>query len=245
MGFTSGMSGLEIAQGVSALGSTWFNWQNERENAKRQAAALSKQAGAAVKRMNYAFQNYELQRTDAFDAAVNNIMKVRQNSLNLLSGVRAAVNEETGGDSRTGRALERTANADMLRTISSVKDNYERQSDEIDLNKESVMKSTQDEIESIRAQAPELPSTTSLLLGMAGTGLSWYNDYLNNKTAREAALGIGYTSGNYDWNHWRQRYRFADYPKYNEQFLGTWPGLYDWNTWKGGVRTTYGSNTNI
>ena len=97
------MTGLQIAQGVTSLGSTLFGWQNQRENAKRQAEALSQQAGAAVKRMAYAFQNYEMQRVDAFDAAVNNLMKVRQGSMGLLSSVRAAVNEETGGDSRGNR----------------------------------------------------------------------------------------------------------------------------------------------
>ena len=241
MGVLSGMSGLEIAQGVSSLGSTFFNWSNERENSKRQAAALSKQAGAAVKKMNYAFQNYEMQRVDAFDAAVNNIMKVRQNSLGLLSGVRASINEDTGEDSRTGRALERTANADVLRTVSSVKDNYERQSDEIDLNKEAVMKSTQDEIENIRAQAPEMPSTTSLLLGLAGTGLSWYNDYLNAKTKREAALGTDYNGG---MHNWKRRYYFDGYPKYNDQFPGLWrDDGFDWQ--KGRMSTKYGSYINF
>lgn len=210
MGFMSGMTGLQIAQGVTSLGSTLFGWQNQRENAKRQAEALSKQAGAAVKRMAYAFQNYEMQRVDAFDAAVNNLMKVRQGSMGLLSSVRAAVNEETGGDSRTGRALERAANADVLRTETSIKDNYARQSDEINLNKEAVKLQTQDMIDSIRAQAPEMPSIWGLVGNLAATGLSWYNGVENQNATRDAILGIGYTPNP------PRRYHFDGYPNYLE-----------------------------
>ena len=225
------------AQAITAGVSTLLGWQNQRESARRQAEALSKQAGAAVKRMDYAFQNYEMQRVDAYDAAVNNLMKVKQNSLGLLSGVRAAINEETGGDSRTGRALNRAAVGDVLRAESSIKDNYSRQSDEINLNKEAVKLQTQDEIANIKAQAPEMPSVWGLVMQMAGTGLSIYDNYLNQKVSREALLGTrGYkgltptipTWGDYHFNNLLPA-------NYNMQFPGISPG---WNedyfkSWKG------------
>lgn len=182
MGTAAAVAGLQMTQ-------QYMSWKNQRQQAKKQAQALSKQAGAAVRQMSYAFQNYEMQRTDAFDAAVNNLMKVRQSSLGLLSSVRAATNEETGGNSRSARALNRAANADVLRTETSIKDNYERQSNEIDLNKEATKLSTMETIENIKAQAPEMPSVGSLLMSMAATGLSSYNSYQNQQMAREAYLG--------------------------------------------------------
>ena len=134
MGFASTAMGA-TQLGLNLVGD-YMSWKDQRENAKAQARALSQQANAVGKNLAYTFQNYELQRVDAFDAAVNNLMKVQTNALGLESSVRAAINEETGGDSRTGRALQRAAHADTLRTLLGIKDVYERQSDEISLNKE-------------------------------------------------------------------------------------------------------------
>ena len=197
-----GPTGLMIGNQALKLFGGYSKWKGERENAKRQAEALSRQAGAAAKQMNYAFQNYELQRMDAFDATVNNLMKVGVSSMGLLSAVRGAVNEETGGDSRTGRALVRSANADLLRTITSIKDNYERQSDEISLNKEAYRNQTADIIANIKAQAPEMPSTRSLILGFIGQGISSYGQYLGTQSDMSSILGSGYRGAS-DTNRFR------------------------------------------
>lgn len=180
------MGFMGVAGGMQAV-DTYMSWKNQKENAKAQERALSAQANAVGKNMAYAFQNYEAQRMDAFDATVNNIMKVRVNSVGLESSVRAAINEETGGDSRTGRALQRATHADTLRTISGLKDSYERQSDEIDLNKEATRRSAMDEIANIKAQAPEMPSVWQLVGSLAGVALNSYNSYKNAQANAQAS----------------------------------------------------------
>lgn len=182
------MGAMGAVQGGMMLLGTYQNWKAQRDQAKETARALSKQASAVGKNLAYAFQNYELQRVDAFDSAVNSLMKTQQQSLALTSGVRAAVNEETGGDSRTGRALQRVSNADVLRTMSSIKDNYTRQSDEIDLNKEAEKRQAIDEINNIKSQAPTMPTVWSLVGQVAGKSLGIYNSYQN---AKEAAASQG------------------------------------------------------
>lgn len=182
------MGVMGAVQGGLMLTQAYTGWKAQRDQAKEQAKALSKQASAVGKNLAYAFQNYELQRVDAFDSAVNSLMKTRQQSLALTSSVRAAINEETSGDSRTGRALQRASNADVLRTESSIKDNYERQSDEIDLNKEAEKRQAIDEINSIKSQAPKMPSVWGLVGQIAGGALSIYNSYQN---ASESAASQG------------------------------------------------------
>ena len=203
MGFAS------TAMGATQLGlnlvADYMSWKDQKGNAKAQARALSQQANAVGKNLAYTFQNYELQRVDAFDAAVNNLMKVQTNALGLESSVRAAINEETGGDSRTGRALQRAAHADTLRTLSGIKDVYERQSDEISLNKEMAKRSAVDEIANIKAQAPQMPSYWSLLGNIAGSTLNVYNSYQN-------ALNSAQSQGMELDTWWRAQNRYDTHP---------------------------------
>ena len=203
MGFASTAMGA-TQLGLNLVGD-YLSWKDQKENAKAQARALSQRANAVGKNLAYTFQNYELQRVDAFDSAVNSLMKAQTNSLGLESAVRAAINEETGGDSRTGRALSRAAHADTLRTLTGIKDIYERQSDEISLNKESAKRSAMDEIANIRVQAPQMPSYWSLLGNIAGDTLNVYNSYQN-------ALNSAQSQGMELDTWWRAQTRYDTNP---------------------------------
>ena len=227
MGFASTAMGA-TQLGLNLVGD-YMSWKDQRENAKAQARALSQQANAVGKNLAYTFQNYELQRVDAFDAAVNSLMKVQTNALGLESSVRAAINEETGGDSRTGRALQRAAHADTLTTVSGIKDVYERQSDEISLNKEMAKRSAMDEIANIKAQAPQMPSYWSLLGNIAGDTLNVYNSYqnaLNSAQSQGMELDTWWRAQNrYDTNPYayRNNYQYHfNLPAYTNTFPMTW-----------------------
>jgi hypothetical protein len=227
MGFASTAMGA-TQLGLNLVGD-YMSWKDQKENAKAQARALSQQANAVGKNLAYTFQNYELQRVDAFDSAVNSLMKVQTNALGLESSVRAAINEETGGDSRTGRALQRAAHADALRTVSGIKDVYERQSDEISLNKEAAKRSAMDGIANIKAQAPQMPSYWSLLGNIAGDTLNVYNSYqnaLNSAQSQGMELDTWWRAQNrYDTNPYayRNNYQYHfNLPTYVNTLPTTW-----------------------
>lgn len=134
---------------------------------------MQAQADNATTNMNFAFQNYELERTDAFDAAVNDIIKVRQNAMQLNSNVEASVAEEIGGG-RTAMLLTRAVQGDTARAVASTQDNYSRKSNEVDLNKEAQAKQTHMAIDNINKSAPQMPSRFTNFLTTAGTALSAY-----------------------------------------------------------------------
>lgn len=164
----------------------------QRATAKAAQAQIDAQAKSAITEMNYAFQNYEMERTDAFDTAVAEISKIRQNSMQLNSGVKAAVNESMSG--RTANLLVRSVEGDTARAVASVKDNYQRKSNEIDLNKETTLKSTKSYIDSLNASAPKMPSALSNIIGIGATVLGNTTAALGRKNA---VLAQGY-----EWDWW-------------------------------------------
>ena len=91
------------------------------------------------------------------------------NALQLNSGVRAAVNENLQG--RTARLLVRATEGDTARAVASVKDNYARKSNEIDLNKESTYLSTKNYINNLNLSAPKMPSKFQNFVSLVGTTL--------------------------------------------------------------------------
>ena len=172
------MAGLQIAGTVMG--------QKEGE----QNAAAARQA--AIHGMNISFQNYEMERQDAFDSAVQEIMKTRMNADELNAGVDAAVNEDMAGGGRTADLLKRNVRGDAARAISSIQENYGRKSDEIDINKEGTLISTKAKVDSIQA-----PSRVAAALQIAGIGLST-KAYLDNAQAQAMAKGVSKD----DWNYW-------------------------------------------
>lgn len=170
------------AVGLQALGM--------RQQYSAQARYLEAQATGATKEMNYAFQNYEQERQDAYDAAVNDIIKTRINQMQLNSQVNAAINEGYAGGGRTADRLMRAAEADTSRSVASVQDNYSRKSNEVDLNKETTLLSTKDYIAQLKKQG-EISRSQKFadILNLGATALSGYNEYKTQKAAATAKGG--------------------------------------------------------
>lgn len=115
-----------LGAGLSIYG----NYVGQKAMAAQAQAQMNAQSTAAITQMNYAFQDYEMERTDAFDAAVAELDKVSLNAMQVNSGVEAAVNETMSG--RTARLLIKDAEADTARTKASIRDNYDRKANEVD-----------------------------------------------------------------------------------------------------------------
>lgn len=161
------------------------NYIGQRSSAKANQAAMDAQAKAAIRELNYSWQNYEAERTDAFDAAVAEIEKTRTNALGLNSGVKAAVYENMSGN--TANLLIRNVEGDTARAVSSIQDNYSRKSNEIDLNKDAKRISTQDYLKNLNASAPRTPSRFANFISTAASGLNWYTKGMNQKNSVMAA----------------------------------------------------------
>lgn len=161
-----------------------------RQQYNAQAKYLEAQAQGATKEMNYAFQNYEIERQDAYDAAVNDIIKTRINQMQLNSQVNAAIAEGYAGGGRTANRLMRAAEADTSRSVASVQDNYLRKSNEVDLNKETTLLSTKDYIAQLKKQG-EISRSQKFadILSLASTALSGYNEYKTQKASAKASGG--------------------------------------------------------
>lgn len=175
------MGGLAVAAqaGLGIVGQmTTYNAQVEQAQA---------QADAAVKSMNYNIQNLEVSRQDAFDAAVEQIAKIRMKGMTTGATVDAAVNEEMSG--RTAKLIKRAVRGDEARASASVQDNYDRKSNEITMNEENSIVGTRSYLDSIKA-----PDPTSLYLGIAG---SLVGAYTGIKNQQNDALSKGF-----DWNIW-------------------------------------------
>lgn len=143
---------------VLSIGSQFLG---DRNNAKAVARAQRMKARNAITTMNYNFQNFEAQRRDMFDVAVGELEKINLNARGLQETVNVALGEEQG-EGRTARAIQRSTEAMGQRAMSSVKDNYVRQSNEIDLNKEQQYIQTRQYIEGL--EVPSLPSPVASLL---------------------------------------------------------------------------------
>ena len=179
--------------GVSTALQIGGNYLGQKAQYKQAQAQIDAQAKAAITQMNYAFQNYEQERTDAFDAAVAEITKTRQNALQLNSAVKAAVNENASG--RTANLIVRSVEGDTARAVGSVKDNYARKSNEIDLNEDSTFKSTSSYIDNLNASAPKMPGRFANFVSTAATVLQNYTTTMNQKADVEAK--------GQKWDWWR------------------------------------------
>lgn len=179
--------------GVSTALQIGGNYLGQKAQYKQAQAQIDAQAKAAITQMNYAFQNYEQERTDAFDAAVAEITKTRQNALQLNSAVKAAVNENASG--RTANLIVRSVEGDTARAVGSVKDNYARKSNEIDLNEDSTFKSTSSYIDNLNASAPKMPGRFANFVSTASTVLQNYTTTMNHKADVE--------SKGQEWDWWK------------------------------------------
>jgi hypothetical protein len=166
-----------VAAGISTGLQVAGDYMGQRAQAKAAQATMNAQAKAAITEMNWNIMDLEQQRTDAFDQAVVEISNTRLNSMQLNSGVKAAVNETMSG--RTANLIVRAAEGDTARAVSSIQDNYQRKSNEVDLNRERQVKSTHEFLENLNASAPKMPSRFTNLLSSAATGLNNYTQAQN------------------------------------------------------------------
>lgn len=167
--------------GLSTAMEIGGNYLGQKAQYEQAQAQIDAQGKAAITKMNYAFQNYEQERIDAFDNAVAEITKVRQNAQQLNSGVKAAVAENASG--RTANLIVRAVEGDTARAVVSVKDNYVRKSNEIDLNKEATLKSTADYIKNLNASAPKMPSRFANFMTSAVSIIGNTTTALNQKNS--------------------------------------------------------------
>lgn len=147
------------------------------------------QAQAAIATMNRDFMNLEIQRQDAFDATVAEIMETKLKASTLNAGVQAAINEDLG-NSATGRLLMRSVQGDEARSVQSLKDQYEAKSNEIDLNKEGSMITAKSTIASI----PKV-SNAGVLVNVASGVLGAYTSAKNAQSNAQVA--------GFDWDYWK------------------------------------------
>ena len=167
----------ELGFGLETVG----NYMGQRSSAAAAQASMEAQAAAAIRELNYSWQNYEMERTDAFDAAVQKIENTRINALGLNSAVKGAVIENMSGN--TANLLIRNAEGDTARAVASIQDNYGRKSNEIDLNKDYKRISTQDYLKNLNASAPRSPSRFANFVSTAASGLSWYTKGMDQKNS--------------------------------------------------------------
>lgn len=142
-----------------------LNYQNEWDNYNAQIEANQKTYHNYITSMNYSLMNQEMERRDAYESTIDELMNTKLQASRLESQVNAAVNETMAG--RTAGLVKRSVANDTARTIGTIKSNYASKSNEIDLNKERTTLNTSQQIASI--QNPEKPSTLGLFmnLGMA------------------------------------------------------------------------------
>ncbi|WP_251454838.1 virion core protein, T7 gp14 family [Veillonella intestinalis] len=174
-----------LSLGLSLLGS-YNSWKAEREEAKAVGRQMAEQATNAIRTMNFAFQNYEEERRDAFESALSNLEKLNINASGLTGSVDNAVSEEMG-DSNTGRLLSRATHAEALRSALAEKDNYRRKSNEVDLNKEQQLEYTKSYTAGLHP--PRLPSKGELFFRLANTGFNAYMQHKSVEAYRQSHFG--------------------------------------------------------
>lgn len=132
------------------MGSTAMQIYNQNKALEAQGRANAATARSMVASMNRSLMNYEQQRRDIFEATVEEVEQTQLQSRRLTSSVASAVAEGLQGGGRTADLLVRSSEADKNRAVTSVKDNYRRKSNEIDLNKEATLLNTKAQISGIR-----------------------------------------------------------------------------------------------
>lgn len=169
----------DIIAGASAALQITGNYLEQKSVAASTQAQMEAKKSAAIRSMNYMFQNYEKERQDAFDATVNNLDLLHRQARDLNEKVEAATNEQMAG--RTARLINRNVKGDENRTASSLKDNYARKANEIDLNKEAALLSTKDYIAGVNTSAPKMPSAFANFVQSAGIILNAYTAAQNQR----------------------------------------------------------------
>lgn len=136
--------GLQALQFLSSM-------KAQKRQEKAQIEANKKTAQGYIQKMNYTFQNAEIQRQSAFASAVDQLTKTRLQANRQESAVLAAVSEDFQGGGRTADMVARSIRNDTARASRSILNNMEVTNNEIDINKEAALISTKNAIDSIPA----------------------------------------------------------------------------------------------
>ena len=160
---------------------------NQNKALAAQSRANAKTARSYIHSMNYNLQNLEQQRRDAFEATIQDLEKTKLQGNRQEAGVVAAVNEGIAGGGRTASLLVRSADADTNRAVSSVKSNYRKKSNEIDLNREAALFNGRQAVASV--PQIEAPSFLSTILQL---GTAYYNtkQTLDSISATRTQAGV-------------------------------------------------------
>ena len=121
---------LDIGSMLS-IGTTYFGGLASMKDARNRYIAQIK---SAVKSTNYDFQNFSQMRRDAYESAVEELIKIRTNQQSLQSSVSAGLNENFESGGRTVDLLERSTYGDEARAVSSMQQNLLKQNQEINYN---------------------------------------------------------------------------------------------------------------
>lgn len=161
------------------MASTIFGIYSQNKALEAQGHANLATARSMVTSMNYSLQNLEQERRDIFEATVQELERTQLQGRRLTSSVSATISEGLQGGGRTANLLVRSAEADTHRAMASVKDNYQKKSNEVDLNKEATLMNTRAQIRSIReVQKPSLLGTLAQL-GTAYLGARQEQEKIN------------------------------------------------------------------
>lgn len=197
--------------GASVGMQTLSSYLGQKSTARSAQEMMNAQAKAAIREMNYNISNLEQERTDAFDHAVADISNVRLNSLQLNSGVKAAVNETMSG--RTANLIVRATEGDTARAVASIQDNYDRKSNEVDLNRERAMLSTEAYLQNLNNSAPKMPSRLANFMSFAGTALNaWAGARIGGEAKTPKTTASNTT--NSQWGAWGNPGIIKDYSSY-------------------------------
>ena len=161
------------------MASTIFGIYSQNKALEAQGHANLATARSMVTSMNYSLQNLEQERRDIFEATVQELERTQLQGRRLTSSVSAAVHEGLEGGGRTANLLVRSADADTHRAMASVKDNYQKKSNEVDLNKEATLMNTRAQIRSIREVQKPLLLGTLAQLGTAYLGARQEQEKIN------------------------------------------------------------------
>ena len=175
--------GMAVSAGLGIIGQVnSFNEQQDLANAQRTQA---------VTQMNYAFQTHEMERQDAFDSMVEEITKTNMKNASTMGTVNTAIGENVSG--RTAGLLSRNGESKGAMTNATLADNWKKKSNEMDLNKEATLRSTQSYLANIKD-----PSITALALGVGSSVMGVMNEG-RNAEAEAKSNGLTFDWNNYMW----------------------------------------------
>lgn len=207
-----------------AIASTLYQGYASNKALEAQGRANRQTARNYITSMNYNLQSLEQSRRDAFDATIDDLEKNSLQGHRQEAGVAAAVNEGLMGGGRTANLLKRSSAADTNRALTSIKDNYRRKSNEIDLNREATVRNTRSSISSI--QDVEKPSLLSTLVSL-GTA------YVGARTAYESVDAIRHNAGVTDRHDENKNNWYHTYPNVGDNWkTDNWNSMFSkyWNT---------------